>query len=576
MTRLTTSFEAESAGSETPADPFYSYATNGTHEVTGSRATDGSHSFQTGQAPLGSPSAIGITLDIEAYDSLAFDIFTLRNNPNNGNIKVSLDGAGYGSSKTRVWAINGELKDREFSPYRDQDRWYRGCVADLTEFEGERELIFWVDGDNRALWDNIQINGEQTTATPTSSLTQTAPTPTPNRGDEATISPQLYSYYPAITINSQKYHVLNNLDLSDESASWAVIRGDLSGNEFELASVDNAAHAFAMQAWRQRPNRDYQSMITDAENKIIQWESGRFLNEISQLGADALAVIVALKTGNPSLAVGTFIETVEDAASWIGETATNPYEEAFKRLIDICRTQQNAEALVADIEDISEFYGPLTNTVDKAVQVHLGVSNGVPNYTEYILSEMSTVAGVAGVLADGASTSSILYAIGDEIISRTVSSSTNGYETLGEISGIAIGMHNARIPLLKRLDSLQQKAKDGRLQLFGSTDSIYAHYSAETAHAMVNAVGNAATYELANDVSTTWAGPLYDTINNTDDIASSAQEAKESYLDLAAAIHDLAGNRFTMANNNYQNCINVFRQDGDIRRTFIPGIEVTQ
>jgi tellurite resistance-related uncharacterized protein len=159
-----TSFEEESIGAEAPDDPFYLYNDAGTHVVSNSEATDGSQSFYTAGAGTdgsqpGNASAIAVELDLSNYDSLKHDVFTARNYPKYGDIKISLDNAGYENSGNIIWRMDDELRERGFSPYKDDDRWYKECDTDLTEYDGQHEVIFWVDGSNDVYWDNIRFFG---------------------------------------------------------------------------------------------------------------------------------------------------------------------------------------------------------------------------------------------------------------------------------------------------------------------------------------------------------------------------------------------------------------------------------
>ncbi|KAB1187685.1 MULTISPECIES: hypothetical protein [Haloferax] len=157
---ITQSFETESPGDTSPNAPWVLFKNNGTHVVTTAQASSGSQSFRTANAPLRYASAIGITLDLTDFENILLDLYAENNNPNYGNIKVSLDDAGYGSpNQIALWDFpSTELKNRRGEdPYGGEGQWWRDCLIDLSGVSGVHTVAFWVDGDNDAYWDNIRF-----------------------------------------------------------------------------------------------------------------------------------------------------------------------------------------------------------------------------------------------------------------------------------------------------------------------------------------------------------------------------------------------------------------------------------
>lgn len=164
QTQLLTSFEEENVGDQEPADPWYLFNDTGIHEVSDGRASNGSQSFRTADATPGNypdPSAIAMDLDLTDVEDVLFDVYAANNNPNQGNINVSLDNAGtFSDGNINIWGFPQEMDDRGESRYGGEGQWWRdnsdqkGVISDST---GVHPLIFWIDGDQDVYWDNIRL-----------------------------------------------------------------------------------------------------------------------------------------------------------------------------------------------------------------------------------------------------------------------------------------------------------------------------------------------------------------------------------------------------------------------------------
>jgi hypothetical protein len=156
------SFEQAAPGSGSPADPWYLFNGGGTHELRSDQASDGDQSFFTGGASLGNPSAIAIDLDLTPVVDVVFDVYALSNNPSAGNIKISVDEAGYPTSNDlKIANVHSGINTNGTGTGEGQ--WHRDLSErdvgspNIADFEGNHSLIFWVDGDNAVYWDNVRI-----------------------------------------------------------------------------------------------------------------------------------------------------------------------------------------------------------------------------------------------------------------------------------------------------------------------------------------------------------------------------------------------------------------------------------
>ncbi|MFC6722391.1 MULTISPECIES: outer membrane protein assembly factor BamB family protein [Halobacteriales] len=158
---VSTSFEQASVGESEPTSPWYLFNNGGTVEISKSVASDGDQSYFTGNAPLGDPGAIAVELDLQQVDSILFDVYAVSNDPSYGNIKVSLDEAGYPNpGEKNIWSFN-QLDG--VPPYGGENKWQRDVTIDFSDYVKERPVVFWVDGDNSAYWDNIRVVEEGST-----------------------------------------------------------------------------------------------------------------------------------------------------------------------------------------------------------------------------------------------------------------------------------------------------------------------------------------------------------------------------------------------------------------------------
>lgn len=169
------SFERATAGSGSPADPWYVFNDGGTHEVRTDHASEGDQSFFTGGASLGDPSAIAIDLDLTPVTDVIFDVYAVSNNPSAGNIKISVDQAGYPTSNDlKIANVHSGITTNGTGTGEGQ--WNRNLserdvgTPNIADFEGNHPLIFWVDGDNAVYWDNVRIVKE---GEPTETIVQT-------------------------------------------------------------------------------------------------------------------------------------------------------------------------------------------------------------------------------------------------------------------------------------------------------------------------------------------------------------------------------------------------------------------
>jgi hypothetical protein len=159
------SFEQENVGDQSPASPWYMYidefSGGGVHEVRDDQASDGTQSFFTGDAPLSNASAFAIDLNLDDFDSVEFDVYATSNNPSNGNIKVSLDRAGYDPGPDEgenISDFDGAQQRRTGdSAGGGENQWIRDLEIDLSNRSGQHSVVFWVDGDNDAYWDYIRF-----------------------------------------------------------------------------------------------------------------------------------------------------------------------------------------------------------------------------------------------------------------------------------------------------------------------------------------------------------------------------------------------------------------------------------
>jgi hypothetical protein len=163
-TEVIQSFEQESVGDVKPASPWYLFNDAGLHEVVDSPASEGEQAFRTADAQLSDPSAIAIDLDLSNFDKILFDCYAHGNNPIFGNIKATLDNAGFDSvpKELILWDFDVSIRGRDDSvPIGGgENRWWRDFEIDISDRDEDRSVIFWVDGDNDAVWDNIRIIGE--------------------------------------------------------------------------------------------------------------------------------------------------------------------------------------------------------------------------------------------------------------------------------------------------------------------------------------------------------------------------------------------------------------------------------
>ncbi|MDS0300904.1 PKD domain-containing protein [Halogeometricum sp. S1BR25-6] len=217
---VTTSFETENVGDPSPADPFYLFNDGGAHRIEDDTASDGDQSFYTANAHLGDPSAIAIDLDLSKYTKIKLDVFTARNNPNWGNMKIWLDGAGYNNPRhANIWTINHELNKRNYSPYKDTKRWYNDCEVDLSEYEGKHAVTFWVDGDNGAYWDNIRfIPGESETGQAPSPAFSVLPT-SPETSQSVTFDAS-ESTDPDGSISSYEWDITGGIEIESQGVKF--------------------------------------------------------------------------------------------------------------------------------------------------------------------------------------------------------------------------------------------------------------------------------------------------------------------------------------------------------------------
>jgi hypothetical protein len=167
-TQTRASFEEASVGAEEPADPWSvvndPYPDYNSVEISDQHATHGSQTLHMSANGELENLLVGVNVDLSDVATVRCDVYLERANVSWGFINLgSWDGSDVNRAIGFLGQTGGGASNDATGEFTDLD-------GDVSEWTGEHELVFNVQGDNEAYFDNLRFLDENEDLIPLSEL----------------------------------------------------------------------------------------------------------------------------------------------------------------------------------------------------------------------------------------------------------------------------------------------------------------------------------------------------------------------------------------------------------------------